>query len=113
MLLRAHIYDCKMLHVITESSDYDHLTMEDLICYSFQVAKGMEFLSSRKVKPQMFRNLCVCMYTSNIGDNNRSLHVNVTSSISVCSAVYPQRSSSQKHPAFREQCGEDLRLWPC
>lgn len=24
--------------------------MEDLICYSFQVAKGMEFLSSRKVK---------------------------------------------------------------
>ncbi|CAK6956104.1 vascular endothelial growth factor receptor 2 [Scomber scombrus] len=31
-----------------ESSDQDHLTMEDLICYSFQVAKGMEFLSSRK-----------------------------------------------------------------
>ncbi|XP_077440959.1 vascular endothelial growth factor receptor 2 isoform X1 [Vanacampus margaritifer] len=31
-----------------ESTDDDHLTMEDLICYSFQVAKGMEFLSSRK-----------------------------------------------------------------
>ncbi|XP_061636703.1 vascular endothelial growth factor receptor 2 isoform X2 [Phyllopteryx taeniolatus] len=31
-----------------ESTDEDHLTMEDLICYSFQVAKGMEFLSSRK-----------------------------------------------------------------
>ncbi|XP_046893079.1 vascular endothelial growth factor receptor 2 isoform X2 [Hypomesus transpacificus] len=31
-----------------ESSDYDHLTMEDLISYSFQVAKGMDFLSSRK-----------------------------------------------------------------
>ncbi|CAL8394781.1 unnamed protein product [Boreogadus saida] len=31
-----------------ESSDYDHLTMEDLISYSFQVSKGMEFLSSRK-----------------------------------------------------------------
>uniref|UniRef100_A0A673AZV4 receptor protein-tyrosine kinase n=1 Tax=Sphaeramia orbicularis TaxID=375764 RepID=A0A673AZV4_9TELE len=31
-----------------KSSDEDHLTMEDLICYSFQVAKGMEFLSSRK-----------------------------------------------------------------
>ncbi|XP_060933852.1 vascular endothelial growth factor receptor 2 isoform X1 [Limanda limanda] len=31
-----------------ESSDEDHLNMEDLIRYSFQVAKGMEFLSSRK-----------------------------------------------------------------
>ncbi|XP_029355293.1 vascular endothelial growth factor receptor 2 isoform X2 [Echeneis naucrates] len=31
-----------------ESSDDNHLTMEDLISYSFQVAKGMEFLSSRK-----------------------------------------------------------------
>ncbi|XP_024114848.1 vascular endothelial growth factor receptor 2 isoform X1 [Oryzias melastigma] len=31
-----------------ESSVDDHLTMEDLISYSFQVAKGMEFLSSRK-----------------------------------------------------------------
>ncbi|XP_057697758.1 vascular endothelial growth factor receptor 2 [Corythoichthys intestinalis] len=31
-----------------ESTDEDHLTMEDLISYSFQVAKGMEFLSSRK-----------------------------------------------------------------
>ncbi|CAL8306994.1 unnamed protein product [Lota lota] len=31
-----------------ESSDYEHLTMEDLISYSFQVSKGMEFLSSRK-----------------------------------------------------------------
>lgn len=27
--------------------------MEDLISYSFQVAKGMEFLSSRKVKSQV------------------------------------------------------------
>uniref|UniRef100_A0AAX7VUF1 receptor protein-tyrosine kinase n=1 Tax=Astatotilapia calliptera TaxID=8154 RepID=A0AAX7VUF1_ASTCA len=31
-----------------QRSDDDHLTMEDLISYSFQVAKGMEFLSSRK-----------------------------------------------------------------
>lgn len=50
MLFRANVYDCKILHVTTESSDEDHLTMEDLISYSFQVAKGMEFLSSRKVK---------------------------------------------------------------
>lgn len=27
------------------------LTMEDLVCYSFQVARGMEFLASRKVGP--------------------------------------------------------------
>ncbi|KAK7889606.1 hypothetical protein WMY93_025166 [Mugilogobius chulae] len=38
----------RVTYVITESSDDDHLTMEDLISYSFQVAKGMEFLSSRK-----------------------------------------------------------------
>ncbi|KAJ8336359.1 hypothetical protein SKAU_G00375790 [Synaphobranchus kaupii] len=31
-----------------ESTDRSILTMEDLISYSFQVAKGMEFLSSRK-----------------------------------------------------------------
>lgn len=36
-----------------ESSDDDHLTMADLISYSFQVAKGMEFLSSRKVSLQI------------------------------------------------------------
>lgn len=28
------------------------LTMEDLVCYSFQVARGMEFLASRKAGPQ-------------------------------------------------------------
>lgn len=28
------------------------LTIEDLICYSFQVARGMEFLASRKVHAQ-------------------------------------------------------------
>uniref|UniRef100_A0A665U9A2 receptor protein-tyrosine kinase n=1 Tax=Echeneis naucrates TaxID=173247 RepID=A0A665U9A2_ECHNA len=41
-------YCCKTHCVTTESSDDNHLTMEDLISYSFQVAKGMEFLSSRK-----------------------------------------------------------------
>lgn len=49
-----------MLRVITDSSDDDHLTMEDLISYSFQVAKGMEFLSSRKVGTQFYSHLCVC-----------------------------------------------------
>ncbi|XP_053555191.1 vascular endothelial growth factor receptor kdr-like [Bombina bombina] len=32
----------------TEDVSKRSLTMEDLICYSFQVAKGMEFLASRK-----------------------------------------------------------------
>uniref|UniRef100_A0A4W6CKB6 receptor protein-tyrosine kinase n=1 Tax=Lates calcarifer TaxID=8187 RepID=A0A4W6CKB6_LATCA len=47
------VNDPRRLHTVTsfttdQSSDDDHLTMEDLISYSFQVAKGMEFLSSRK-----------------------------------------------------------------
>lgn len=50
------------LRVITDSSDDDHLTMEDLISYSFQVAKGMEFLSSRKVGTQFY--VCVCTAAS-------------------------------------------------
>ena len=34
--------------------------MEDLICYSFQVAKGMEFLASRKVRaPPQNASHCV------------------------------------------------------
>lgn len=57
----AHINVYKMHNVTTESSDEEHLTMEDLICYSFQVAKGMEFLSSRKVNLDLFRNLFVRM----------------------------------------------------
>ncbi|XP_036377722.1 vascular endothelial growth factor receptor 2 [Megalops cyprinoides] len=32
----------------SDTTEKSHLTMEDLISYSFQVARGMEFLSSRK-----------------------------------------------------------------
>lgn len=46
-LHRSHVLNASCA---AESSDEDHLTMEDLISYSFQVSKGMEFLSSRKVK---------------------------------------------------------------
>lgn len=58
------LLDCNaVVDVVTnlcaaESSDWDQLTMEDLISYSFQVAKGMEFLSSRKVN---LKNIIVFM----------------------------------------------------
>lgn len=32
------------------------LTIEDLICYSFQVARGMDFLASRKVNSQHYKS---------------------------------------------------------
>uniref|UniRef100_A0A671YJS5 receptor protein-tyrosine kinase n=1 Tax=Sparus aurata TaxID=8175 RepID=A0A671YJS5_SPAAU len=44
----AQLDICTGTAVCSRSSDEDHLTMEDLISYSFQVSKGMEFLSSRK-----------------------------------------------------------------
>uniref|UniRef100_A0A6Q2XVR9 receptor protein-tyrosine kinase n=1 Tax=Esox lucius TaxID=8010 RepID=A0A6Q2XVR9_ESOLU len=44
--------ECSVSHLEEEEGntalDLHHLTMEDLISYSFQVSKGMEFLSSRK-----------------------------------------------------------------
>ncbi|KAJ7986486.1 hypothetical protein DPEC_G00340380 [Dallia pectoralis] len=40
--------ECFVSHLEEEEEWEEHLTMEDLISYSFQVSKGMEFLSSRK-----------------------------------------------------------------
>ncbi|KAK2115751.1 hypothetical protein P7K49_006377 [Saguinus oedipus] len=41
------------LRTAPEDTYKDFLTLEHLICYSFQVAKGMEFLASRKDRLQM------------------------------------------------------------
>ena len=32
-----------------EEEDEEPLTVQDLVCYAFQIARGMEFLASRKV----------------------------------------------------------------
>lgn len=33
-----------------EDEDFNVLTFEDLLCFSYQVAKGMEFLESKSVR---------------------------------------------------------------
>ncbi|XP_014320768.1 vascular endothelial growth factor receptor kdr-like [Myotis lucifugus] len=44
-----HLLGATITHRIDSNNlDKHPLTLEDLICYSFQVAKGMEFLASRK-----------------------------------------------------------------
>lgn len=84
--LRVEIQQPECISVMTDSSDDDHLTMEDLICYSFQVAKGMEFLSSRKVCHDFSLE---CGLGDSLGAN-----------FPLCSSVYPQRPGGQKHPAL-------------
>lgn len=34
---------------VDEEEDFNVLTFEDLLCFSYQVAKGMEFLESKSV----------------------------------------------------------------
>lgn len=73
------------------------LFLEDLISFSFQVARGMEFLASRKV--------CCCLV--------RPGSVRFITVI-VCAppSVYSQRSGCKERFTDRQQGGEDLRLRP-
>lgn len=43
---------------VDDSDDHVLLTTKDLVCYAFQIARGMEFLASKKV------NSSVCLFTA-------------------------------------------------
>lgn len=53
------LHGCLSSHLLPTVEDLwkTPLTIEDLICYSFQVARGMEFLASRKVNCQHYKNI--------------------------------------------------------
>lgn len=40
-----------------EEEDFNVLTFEDLLCFSYQVAKGMEFLESKSVRWRVANHL--------------------------------------------------------
>uniref|UniRef100_A0A3Q2QPI8 receptor protein-tyrosine kinase n=1 Tax=Fundulus heteroclitus TaxID=8078 RepID=A0A3Q2QPI8_FUNHE len=94
--------------VISESSVDDHLTMEDLISYSFQVAKGMEFLSSRKVNTWgLFAQTSQIYVCNGRKDKTFPWHAPHTHCIFVVSKVYSQYSTHLFRIASASVC---LRL---
>ncbi len=78
------------------------LLLEDLISYSFQVARGMEFLASRKVK---YLPVCIRIYEHEYGVGW------ITFFFFFMFSVHSSWPCCQKHPAVQQQCGEDLWFW--
>lgn len=80
----------------------DVLTLQDLLCFCYQVAKGMEFLSSRKVSIEVGK----------ANSRNSQLSLRKLSVLYVFSCtVHSPRSCCSKYPGGRRQSYEDCRFW--
>lgn len=78
------------------------LTLQDLLSFCYQVARGMEFLSSRKVSIEVGK----------ANSRNSQLSFRKLSGFDVFSrTVHSPRSCCSKHPGGRGESYEDCRFW--
>ena len=57
----THGSDARAEFTTSANDDMDPLTTKDIVCYLYQIARGMEFLASRKVDSIIFGGKTSCI----------------------------------------------------